>query len=103
MGNRWEPVKCPCGSPHCNDYGTSVGKFNQGTGFDEATAQKICDLMNAEEAPRRRVRKIKGYKFEGEELGRFTKRDGVTRFVNVENDDGWVMHFRETDLEEIVR
>lgn len=46
-----------------------------------------------------RVRKVKGYKFEGHVLGTFTKRDGRTVFVNVEHDDGWVMHFSENDLD----
>jgi hypothetical protein len=45
------------------------------------------------------VRKTTGYKFEGTVLGTFEKRDGSTTFVNVEHDDGWVMHFREKDLE----
>ncbi len=45
-----------------------------------------------------RVHKIKGYKFSGTVLGTFTKRDGSTTFVNVEHDDGWVMHFRVNEV-----
>ena len=48
-----------------------------------------------------RVCKRSGYKFEGVIIGVFTKRDGVTQFVNVENDDGWVMHFRPDQLEKV--
>lgn len=51
-----------------------------------------------------RVRKIKGYKFEGRVLGSFDyfdKPDGTPPMVNVQHDDGWVMHFRENELDAI--
>ena len=56
-----------------------------------------------------RVRKVKGYKFEGHVNGTFryfVRADGIlfndmgkSPMVNVQHDDGWVMHFREDDLE----
>lgn len=48
------------------------------------------------------VRKISGYKFEGRVNGTFElfTKPGVF-FVNVEHPDGWVMHFREKDLEKL--
>ena len=49
-----------------------------------------------------RVRKIKGYKFEGRVNGTFEyfdHPDGAPAMVNVQHDDGWVMHFRDLDLE----
>lgn len=48
-----------------------------------------------------RVRKIKGYKFEGRVNGTFSYFDNpdAPPFVNVQHDDGWIMHFRETELE----
>lgn len=53
------------------------------------------------------VRKIKGYKFEGRSLGTFRYFTagsngalvGDPKFVNVQHADGWVMHFREHELE----
>lgn len=57
-------------------------------------------LLDPDRFPRgSRVRKFKGYKFEGVVLGTFRYKDTETKFVNVQHDDGWVMHFRETDLE----
>lgn len=48
-----------------------------------------------------RVRKIKGYKFEGRVNGSFAyfDKDDAPLFVNVQHDDGWIMHFRENELE----
>lgn len=55
-----------------------------------------------------RVRKTKGYKYEGFVNGSFPYLDpkgqvDATKplFVNVQHDDGWVMHFRETELEKV--
>ena len=45
------------------------------------------------------VRKIKGYRFAGTVLGTFDYADKPERFVNVQHIDGWVMHFREHELE----
>lgn len=50
-----------------------------------------------------RVRKIKGYKFAGRVNGTFKyfdKPEDTPPMVNVQHDDGWVMHFRENELEE---
>lgn len=50
-----------------------------------------------------RVRKIKGHRFGGDVgarvLGTFDYFDSDQRFVNVQHDEGWVMHFREHELE----
>lgn len=55
-----------------------------------------------------RVQKTKGYKFVGYVNGSFpyltpTGEVDTTKplFVNVQCDDGWIMHFRENELEKV--
>lgn len=50
------------------------------------------------------MRKKKGYRFEGTVCGTFAyPNDPDKVFVNVQHVDGWVMHFRDDDLEPIKR
>ena len=39
-----------CGSPHCRKYWlTRVGSFYQGSGFSKKEAERIAELINADE------------------------------------------------------
>ena len=41
--------KCLCGHRSCQDYWlVGIGSFCQGSGFSQAEAQRIADLLNAD-------------------------------------------------------
>jgi hypothetical protein len=45
--------KCSCGHPSCRYYWlVGIGSFTQGSGFTHDDAQKIADLLNAQNKER---------------------------------------------------
>lgn len=49
MGTKITLEKCPCGHPSCTTYWlVGIGHFCQGSGFTEAEAKRIANLLNSE-------------------------------------------------------